>query len=74
LAEGHQVTWAHDAADLLAGDICFYLSYDRIVDATILARHKNNLVVRASNLPKGRGWSPELGNHRFALKIEKLDI
>ena len=58
LAEGHQVTWALDAADLLDGDICFYLSYGRIVDASILARHKNNLVVHASNLPQGRGWSP----------------
>ena len=38
-AEGHRVTWVHDAAALPAGDICFYLSYSRIVDTTILARH-----------------------------------
>ena len=58
LAQGHQVTLAYDASTLPIGDICFYLSYARIVDSSILARHKNNLVVHASDLPKGRGWSP----------------
>lgn len=58
LSEGHQVIWVHDAAALPACDVCFYLSYGRIVDASILGRHKNNLVVHASDLPKGRGWSP----------------
>jgi len=58
LAEGHEVRWAHDAAALLEGDICFFLSYGRIVYADILLKHKNNLVVHESDLPKGRGWSP----------------
>jgi UDP-2,4-diacetamido-2,4,6-trideoxy-beta-L-altropyranose hydrolase len=58
LAEGHQVSWAHDAAALPPGDICFYLSYGRIVAPELLARYKNNLVVHESDLPKGRGWSP----------------
>ena len=55
---GHAVAWVHNAAELPAGDICFYLSYGRIVDASVLARFQNNLVVHASDLPKGRGWSP----------------
>ena len=58
LAAGHRVSWAHDAAELPAGDICFYLSYGRIVGADLLARYRNNLVVHESDLPKGRGWSP----------------
>ncbi len=58
LGNGHQVSWAHDPAALPAGDICFYLSYSRIVGAEILRRYRNNLVVHESNLPKGRGWSP----------------
>jgi len=58
LAAGHQVSWAHDAAELPAGDICFYLSYGRISDPDILAKFRNNLVVHESDLPKGRGWSP----------------
>ena len=58
LADGHEVAWAHDAATLPEGDICFFLSYGRIVGADLLKRHGNNLVVHASGLPKGRGWSP----------------
>ena len=58
LADGHSVAWAHAANDLLGGDMCFYLSYGRIVDAQTRARYRNNLVVHESDLPKGRGWSP----------------
>jgi len=58
LAEGHRVTWTHDTAALPSSEICFYLSYGRIVDTNLLARHKNNLMAHASDLPKGRGWSP----------------
>ena len=58
LADGHSVAWAHSAGDLPGGDLCFYLSYGRIVDASTRVRYRNNLVVHASDLPKGRGWSP----------------
>lgn len=57
-ADGHGVTWAHVATTLSEGDICFFLSYGRIVGADLLKRHKNNLVVHASDLPRGRGWCP----------------
>jgi UDP-2,4-diacetamido-2,4,6-trideoxy-beta-L-altropyranose hydrolase len=58
LAEGHSVSWSHDASTLAGGDLCFNLSYGRIVDAKTRSRYSNNLVVHASDLPKGRGWSP----------------
>ena len=58
LAEGHSVSWSHDTSTLLGGDLCFYLSYGRIVDAKTRSRYSNNIVVHASDLPKGRGWSP----------------
>lgn len=58
LAAGHQVSWVHGASDLPGGDLCFYLSYGRIVGPEIRSRYRNNLVVHASDLPKGRGWSP----------------
>ena len=57
-ATGHTVSWAHDAALLPASQICFYLSYGRIVGKTLRSRHVNNLVVHESDLPLGRGWSP----------------
>lgn len=58
LVGGHEVRWAHGADELPDGDLCFYLSYKRIVSRFILAKHENNLVVHESDLPKGRGWSP----------------
>lgn len=58
LAEGHDVAWVHAAEDLPGGDLCFYLSYGKIVGAATRARYRNNLVVHASDLPRGRGWSP----------------
>ncbi|MBN1548065.1 MAG: UDP-2,4-diacetamido-2,4,6-trideoxy-beta-L-altropyranose hydrolase [Syntrophaceae bacterium] len=58
LENGYQIFWGHDAAQLPGGDICFYLSYSRIVGKSLLAKYRNNLVVHESALPAGRGWSP----------------
>lgn len=40
------------------GDVAFYLGCLRITPPTVLARNRRNLVVHASDLPKGRGFSP----------------
>ncbi len=58
LKAGHKCSWSHKAEHLPGGDLCFYLSYGRIVGKEIRSKYKNNLVVHASDLPKGRGWSP----------------
>jgi UDP-2,4-diacetamido-2,4,6-trideoxy-beta-L-altropyranose hydrolase len=58
LMTGHQVNWVSDADELPGGDLCFFLSYGRIVGPEIRSRYRNCLVVHASDLPKGRGWSP----------------
>lgn len=58
LAQGHHVSWAERAEQLAPADICFYLGYGSIVGAELLSRHRHNLVVHASDLPTGRGWSP----------------
>lgn len=58
LSAGHTVSWAHSAEDAPASDLCFYLSYGRIVGRDVRARHAHNLVVHESDLPKGRGWAP----------------
>lgn len=39
-------------------EIVFILSYFRIIGKSYLKRHKYNLVVHESALPKGRGWAP----------------
>ncbi|MEX0330100.1 MAG: UDP-2,4-diacetamido-2,4,6-trideoxy-beta-L-altropyranose hydrolase [Puniceicoccaceae bacterium] len=54
----HEVTVVHDAAKAPPGDMLFLLSYWSIADAATLGKHTHNLVVHASDLPKGKGWSP----------------
>lgn len=58
MAAGHRCAWGHAADQLPGGDLCFYLSYGRIVDRRTRERYENNLVVHESALPNGKGWSP----------------
>lgn len=39
-------------------DIVFFLGYGRIVPGEFLSRHRHNLVIHESALPRGKGWSP----------------
>ncbi len=58
IKQKHNCSWVHNAEELEKGDICFYLSYEKIVNKKTLKKFRNNLVVHASDLPKGKGWSP----------------
>lgn len=44
--------------DIDSGDVAFYLGCVKITPPNILSRNMKNLVVHASDLPKGRGFSP----------------
>lgn len=39
-------------------DILFILSYHKIVDDVVLKKNTHNIVIHASDLPKGKGWAP----------------
>lgn len=39
-------------------EIVFILSYHKILEKHFLDKHQHNLVIHASALPKGKGWSP----------------
>ncbi|WDL74623.1 methionyl-tRNA formyltransferase [Helicobacter winghamensis] len=39
-------------------DVVFILSYHQLLPQEFLQLHKHNLVIHASGLPKGKGWSP----------------
>ncbi len=55
---GHLINLIHTREELKKGDIAFFLSCFEIISREYLDFHKNNIVVHASNLPQGRGWSP----------------
>lgn len=39
-------------------DILFILSYHKIIKEKYLRNNMHNIVIHASNLPKGKGWAP----------------
>lgn len=39
-------------------DIVFILSYHRLIPSSVLEKNRHNIVIHASALPKGKGWSP----------------
>lgn len=56
--KGHLVTYVHTKNDISQGDICFILSCTKIIANDVLCRNRYNIVIHASDLPSGRGWSP----------------
>jgi methionyl-tRNA formyltransferase len=55
---GHTANLFQKQSDVAKGDIAFYLSCTGITPPDLLARNQLNIVVHASDLPKGRGFSP----------------
>ncbi|MBN1353831.1 MAG: methionyl-tRNA formyltransferase [Candidatus Omnitrophica bacterium] len=53
-----KLCFAKKVSDLRQGDVLFILSCDRLIGKGELSLHRNNIVIHASDLPKGRGWSP----------------
>lgn len=56
--EGHKVSYVHDSKELQGGDICFLLSCVKLVKKDRLQLYKHNIVIHASDLPKGKGFTP----------------
>ncbi len=57
-ALGAVVDLARSAEELKGGDVLVLLSWQSIVSREVLDRYRNTVVVHASDLPNGRGWSP----------------
>ena len=57
--QGHEVAViAGGAADVTGGDFLFLISCSAIVREEVRKRFRHVIVVHASDLPRGRGWSP----------------
>ena len=57
-ALGHEVKCVFHKKDLSQCDISFFLSYFEIINKPYLELSEHNIVVHASDLPRGKGWSP----------------
>jgi methionyl-tRNA formyltransferase len=54
----NHVTWVHDVKAIQPGLLAFFLGCEEIVGRSLLNLNQHNLVVHASDLPQGKGWSP----------------
>jgi methionyl-tRNA formyltransferase len=56
----HDVQLCFDKGDLTAGDILFLVSCSQIIGHFERRMFRASLVLHASDLPEGRGWSPHV--------------
>jgi methionyl-tRNA formyltransferase len=57
-SRGHEVALVHGKAELTEGDVLFLVSCSQLIGPGERASYKAALVLHASDLPNGRGWSP----------------
>ena len=56
----HQVELVRKKSELAGGDILFLISCSEIVGSADRSAYRATLVLHASDLPRGRGWSPHI--------------
>lgn len=66
----HKIELVQSKQDLSGGDILFLISCSELINQHVRDSYKATLVIHASNLPLGRGWSP----HIWQLLEDKKEI
>lgn len=56
----HDTELAESRDALRGGDILFLISCDELIRQDVRSKYRVTLVIHASDLPKGRGWSPHI--------------
>lgn len=59
-SKGHIASLVYDKADASGGDILFLVSCSQLIGNTERRNFRAILVLHASDLPLGRGWSPHI--------------
>ena len=60
VSDSHNITIVRTRAELTSGDCLFLISCSELIKAEHKANYRHTLVLHASDLPKGRGWSPHI--------------
>ena len=58
--EIHDIQLVRSKSELISGDVLFLISCNEIVKAEDRNKFSKTLVIHASDLPNGRGWSPHI--------------
>lgn len=72
----HQIELLRSKTGLKGGDLLFLISCSELISKQDRQKYKKTLVIHASDLPKGRGWSPhvwEIINNKENLTITLLE-
>lgn len=56
----HEISLVRKKTSLTGGDVLFLISCSEIISVEDRSKFKKTLVIHASDLPKGRGWSPHV--------------
>lgn len=56
----HEITLLRNKSDLVGGDLLFLISCSEIITEVERRKFSKSLVIHASDLPFGRGWSPHI--------------
>lgn len=75
---GHKVDLVSDKSRLAGGDFLFLLSCSQRIDREIRGKYRFNLLLHASDLPEGRGWSPHIwaivkGKNRITVSLLEVN-
>jgi methionyl-tRNA formyltransferase len=57
---GYAIDVFTDKSQLIGGDFLFLLSCSQRIDKEVRRKYRFNLLLHASDLPEGRGWSPHI--------------
>lgn len=60
VSDRHNITIARTCAELTSGDFLFLVSCSEVINEAKKESYRHTLVLHASDLPKGRGWSPHV--------------
>ena len=77
--ERHDISLLTSKDELEGGDLLFLISCHEIIDSSIRNKYRATLVIHASDLPNGRGWSPHIwqvlegGNEITVSLLEAVD-
>lgn len=72
----HDIVVCRHQDSLLGGDLLFLVSCCELLSSAVRTKFKKVLIIHASDLPKGRGWSPQVWqiiNGREQLKLTLLE-
>lgn len=56
----HELRLIHDKSELMDGDLLYLVSCSQLISREERALYTHVMVLHASNLPEGRGWSPHI--------------